>query len=79
MKIDEFGGITTNGIFMVKIALKVSQAIKIYCNIIAIEPKEFIKDAMVEQFIHSYIDINSEDFILVGRSVPEVKKPLKQC
>ena len=65
--------------FSVKISQEVAKAIKVYCETIEMKSIQFIRDAIVEKLIHSYVDIESEDYILIGDRFPEVKKPLNDC
>ena len=63
--------------FLIKSPQVVVDAIKIYCETIEIKPEQFIKDAIVKDLIHTYGDLQSEQYIYVGDKYPEVKKPLK--
>ena len=65
--------------FVAQLSKEFAQAVNIYCETIEINPEQFIRDAIVEKLIHSYVDIKSEDFIYVGTKFPEAKKPLKNC
>lgn len=65
--------------FLIKISQEVANAIKVYCETIEMKSIQFVRDAIVEKLIHSYVDIESEDYILIGDRFSEVKKPLKVC
>ena len=64
--------------FSVSLPPKISNAVKIYCETIEIEPKEFITDAIVKDLIRTHAELKSEEFIYMATKVPEVKKPFKK-
>ena len=72
-----FGRENSSVEFLIKSPQVVVDAIKIYCETIEIKPEQFIKDAIVKDLIHTYGDLQSEEYIYVGDKFPEVKKPLK--
>lgn len=63
--------------FSVKISQPVAEAVIIFCETIEIDPKEFIRDAIVEKLLRTHVELKSEDYIYLGDRIPEVKKPLK--
>ncbi len=62
---------------MVQLSRDIAKALNVYCEIIEIEPEQFIKDAIVKDLIQTSVDLQSEEYIYVGDKFPEVKKPLK--
>lgn len=64
--------------FTVRVSQELTQAVNIYCETIEIESKQFIRDAIVEKLIRTYVELKSEDYIYLGDKFPEVKKPLKK-
>lgn len=64
--------------FTVRLSQGFAQAVNIYCNTIEIEPKQFVRDAIVKDLIRTHVELQSEEYIYVGDKFPEVKKPLKQ-
>ena len=65
--------------FTVSLSKEITNAVQIYCETIEIEPKEFIRDAIVKDLMRTYTEIQSEEFIYIATKVPEVKRPLKKC